>query len=376
MNNEGELITTEQSTVLSVAPKSADALAVRVAKEVEGAMIVAKRFPRDENVAIERIRRSFQRTRLAEAAEYEYSRGGTKIVGPTVDALRAVKMAWGNIQSGWMEVERKPGISTVVCYAMDLETNARAEVTFQVRHMRDRSERKGGSVMLTDERDIYELVANMAARRERKCLEDVIPADIVDEAIDQARKTLKGGSGEPLADRIRKMSAAFSDNYQITVAMLEKRLNHKLDACSENELAGLRRVYKSLYDGVGKREDFFEVTEPKPAATTAKEQAKKLASSSAATEPHPGDADEADAAKHLADQTLPPTLRPSADDGFDPVADMRAAIAALTDAAAAVALAEECENLGMTAELDAKCRAMQAQSKAGAKSKQRSLPGE
>jgi hypothetical protein len=258
MNEDNELITTEQSTVLSVAPKSADAIAVRVAKEVEGAMIVAKKFPRDEFACIDRIKRSFQRQRLAEAADYEFPRGGQKIVGASVHALRAIKAAWGNIQSGWMEVDRKPGISTVICYAMDLETNARAEVTFQVKHIRDT---KSGGRQLTEERDIYEHVANMAARRERKCLEDIIPADVIDEAIDQARVTMRGNVKEPLADRVRKMVSAFGE-LGVTIDMLEGRLGHKLSALSENQFAGLRRVFQSLRDGVGERKDYFEVELP------------------------------------------------------------------------------------------------------------------
>lgn len=257
-DQENELITTEQSTVIAVAPKSADALAVRIAKEVEGAMLVAKRFPRDEFACIERIKRSFQRQRLAEAAEYEFPRGGTKVVGPSAHCLRAVKSAWGNIQSGWVEIERKMGQSTVIAYAMDLETNARAELTFQVKHMRDT---RNGPKLLTDERDIYEHVANMAARRERKCLQDIIPADVIDEAIDQARRTLSGASKEPIEDRVRKMVTAFA-GHGVTIDMIERRLGHKLAAVSENKLAELRRVYASLKDGVGKVEDYFDISEP------------------------------------------------------------------------------------------------------------------
>lgn len=273
MSDENELITTEKSTVLAVAPKSADAIAVRVAKEVEGAMIVAKKFPRDEFACIDRIKRSFQRQRLAEAAEYEFPRGGQKIVGASVHALRAIKSAWGNIQSGWVEIERKDGTSTVIAYAMDLETNARAEVTFQVKHIRDT---KSGPRQLREERDIYEHVANMAARRERKCLEDIIPADVIDEAIDQARATMRGNVKEPLADRVRKMVAAFGE-LGVTIDMIERRLGHKLTAVSENQFSGLRRVYQSLRDGVGSREDYFDVTEP-AAKTDLKGRAKEMAS--------------------------------------------------------------------------------------------------
>jgi hypothetical protein len=258
VSDDNELITTEQSTVIAVAPKSADALAVRIAKEVEGAMLVAKRFPRDEFACIERIKKSFQRQRLAEQAEYEFPRGGTKVVGPSAHCLRAVKSAWGNIQSGWVEIERKLGQSTVIAYAMDLETNARAELTFQVKHLRDT---KHGPKLLTDERDIYEHVANMAARRERKCLQDIIPADVIDEAIDQAHRTLKGATKEPIEDRVRIMVSVFAAQ-GVTIEMIERRLGHKLAAISENKLAELRRVYASIKDGVGKVEDFFDSSEP------------------------------------------------------------------------------------------------------------------
>lgn len=260
-DNDNELITTEQSTVIAVAPKSADALAVRISKEVEGAMIVAKKFPRDEYVCADRIKKAMSRPRLAEKAEWEFPRGGQQLTGASVHCLRAVKAAWGNIQSGWVEIERRLGQSTVIAYAMDLETNARAEITFQVRHMRDT---KSGPKPLTDERDIYEMVANVAARRERKCLQDIIPADIVDDAVDEARATLRGANKEPITDRIKKMVTAFAE-YGVTIPAIERRLGHKLDAISENKLAELRRVHRSLHDGVGKPEDFFDLSEPKPA---------------------------------------------------------------------------------------------------------------
>ena len=257
----GELITTEQSTVMAVAPKSADALAVRIAREVETAMISARRFPRDEFVAVDKIKRAMSRIRLAERAEYEFPRGGSKITGASVHALRAVKQAWGNIQSGWVEIERRLGQSTVIAYAMDLETNARSEITFQVRHVRDT---KQGPKPLTDERDIYEMVANVAARRERKCLQDIIPADIVDDAVDYARATMSGHNKEPIGDRVRKMIGAFSE-FGVTIPAIERRLGHRLDAISETKLAELRRIFVSLKDGVGKPEDFFDLSEPKPA---------------------------------------------------------------------------------------------------------------
>lgn len=245
--NGGELIqrTNEPSVV-----------AVRAAKEVEAAMLVAQRFPRDELGAIQKIKNACRRKGLAENAEYEYKRGGTAIVGASVDLLRAIKCHWGNISSGWQEIARQNGRSTVYVYAFDLENNARAEITFEIRHWRDT---KQGGYALRDERDIYELIANAAARRERKCLQDIIPSDVVDAAVDECRKTLKGANTEPMADRLGKLLDAYS-RFNVTKDMIEAYLGHDLSATSENRYAQLRRIWKSLQDGVAQVEDHFTPT--------------------------------------------------------------------------------------------------------------------
>lgn len=254
-----------------------DAAAVaRATQEIQAALVIAQRFPRDVIKLKAKILEACQRKDLAEVAEYEYSRGGTKITGPTIDLLRAIANRWGNIRFGWSEVERRPGESSVRCFAWDCQTNGQSERTFTVRHWRDTS---SGGYELTDERDIYELMANMAARRVRACLEEIIDADVVNAAIDQCRATLKSGEKTPIADRAVKMLVPFAE-FGVTQAMIETRLGNKLDAVSENQLASLRRVYKSLKDGVGKREDYF-----KPETVAPKfEQAGKSAPQ---TEPKP-----------------------------------------------------------------------------------------
>ena len=51
----------------------------RAAQEVQAAMIIAKRYPRDENAAIIKIRNACKRRKLAEMAVYTYPRGTTKV---------------------------------------------------------------------------------------------------------------------------------------------------------------------------------------------------------------------------------------------------------------------------------------------------------
>jgi hypothetical protein len=254
-----EKLFNEESGMQLAAQNDAAAVA-RATQEIQAALVVAQRYGRNVIKAKSKIIEACQRKELAEVAEYEYSRGGTKITGPTIDLLRAIANRWGNIRYGWSEVERRDGYSSVRCFAWDLETNGQAERTFSVKHWRDT---QGGGYELKDERDIYELLANMAARRVRACLEEVIDADVVDAAIEQVRLTMRSGEKTPLIDRAVKMLVPFGE-FGVTQGMIEARLGNKLDAVSENQLASLRRVYKSLKDGVGKREDYFKAELEKP----------------------------------------------------------------------------------------------------------------
>lgn len=228
----------------------------RAAQEVQAAMVIAKKFPRDTNAAYARILQGCKRKALAEQSAYAYPRGGTKVTGPSIRLAEHLAQNWGNFESGVIELERRDGESLAMAYAWDLETNSRDVKVFTIEHVRERGETRGGNKALTDPRDIYELVANQGARRKRACILALIPGDIVDAAEAECDRTLKGDNTEPLIDRVRKMAAAFVE-ISVTTEMLEKRLGHVLDATNENELVSLRKVFSSLRDGMSKREDWF-----------------------------------------------------------------------------------------------------------------------
>ena len=269
----------ESAGAMALAQSDAAAVA-RATQEIQAALVIAQRCPRDEIKLRVKILDACKRYELAQVAEYEYSRGGTKITGPTIDLLRAIANRWGNIRHGWTETERYNGVSSVRAFAWDMQTNTQAERTFKVKHWRDTRE---GGYELKDERDIYELLANGAARRVRACLEEVIDSDVVSAAVDQCRVTLKTGGGkELLKDRAVGMVDAFKE-FNVSQEMIETRLGNKLDAVSENQFASLKRVYKALRDGVGKVEDYFkppasapQFDEPAKGAGTAAEAKEKL----------------------------------------------------------------------------------------------------
>jgi hypothetical protein len=319
---------TQSSNPFAVAAAQSNAI-VQVAQskeaaEMQAALVVAKKFPRDEHEAFQRVITACKRRTLAEEATYLYARGGTQITGASIRLLEAVAVAWGNIQSGVVELSNENGESRVQCFGWDIQTNVYDSKTFTVRHERHTKE---GVVKLTDVRDQYELVANFAARRKRACLEAVIPRDIIDAAVLQCEATLKSGHSEPITDRVRKMVTAFAE-YGVSVEMIERKIQHKLDAIIEQELVVLRKIFTSLKDGMAKREDFFDVTAaPKPAKfETPKTDAAKAAAA----------ADEkAEAAAGLAPATPAPAAPPASAPVTSPTAQTAAAPASSTPPAQA-----------------------------------------
>lgn len=231
----------------------------RQAQEVQAAMVIAKRFPRNEPQSFNRIMQACQRKSLAEQAMYEYPRGDTRVTGPSIRLAEAMAQNWGNIDFGIIELEQKNGESQVMAYAWDLETNTRQTKIFTVPHIRST---KKGNIPLKDPRDIYEMVANQGARRLRACILGVIPGDVIESALAQCEKTLSGDGKQPLIDTIRAVAATFERDYGVTIPMLEKFIGCGLKSFSMNNLIRLKKVYRSLQDGMAKREDYFEMLPP------------------------------------------------------------------------------------------------------------------
>lgn len=242
----------------------AEIVASREAQEVQVAMVAAKRFPRDEVSAYARILRDCQRTSLAEKAMYEYPRGGQVVTGPSIHLAKTLARGWGNIDSGFKVLEQTAKESTVMAYCWDLETNYRETKVFSVQHIR---ETKKGAYPLTDPRDIYELVANQAARRERSCILSVIPGDVVDAAVGQCNVTLSGKSSIPLVDMVRTLVQKFQEKYGVTAEMLETYIGCKKEAFSQQSVVRLKNVYNTLRDGSASVEQYFDLSQPAPALT-------------------------------------------------------------------------------------------------------------
>lgn len=233
----------------------------RAIATIQAALTVAAARPRDEKQSMDRILNACQRVGLAEKAEYSFSRGGQDIIGATIDLMTVIANCWGNIDFGFRELSQQNGESTVECFAWDLETNSKRTVVFTVPHARFA---RGQLNKLKDPRDIYELVANQAQRRVRACLEAIIPPDVVEAARMQCSETLH--AKDPVTpEKVMKLVESFGKEFKVTKEQIEKRIQRRVDAITSAQMIAMKRIWRSLKEGMSQPSDWFPPETEEPA---------------------------------------------------------------------------------------------------------------
>ena len=228
--------------------------ASRAIAEAQGKLVIAKRFPRDEVQAYNRVAQACQRKGIAEKAFYSYNRGGGTVSGPTIRFAEELARCWGNIDYGIKELSQDEGKSEMQAYAWDVEANTQSVQNFTNPHIREVG---GKAKILTSQRDIYEINANMGARRLRSRILAILPTDLVDMAINECKKTLAGNNDEPLIDRVKKMIVAFG-KIGVTQERIEKRLGRKVDTMTIDDFTDYIGIYNAIKQGESKIAEWFE----------------------------------------------------------------------------------------------------------------------
>jgi hypothetical protein len=263
---ENQFAITPQGSALQAVEQS------RAVAEVFASISMAKKFPRDERRAVDKILQACTRQALAEGALYAYAKGGNEISGPSIRLAETLACQWGNIEFGWREIGRGYGqdqvpFSEIEAFCWDLENIVRRSLKFVVKHWRDT---KGGGYLIRDEREIYELCANMAARRMRACILNVIPRDVSDAAVEQIETTL-ATKFEITPDFLLKTVETFA-KFGVTKKMLETRMQRNLEAMTPALFQQLVKIKNSLRDGMSDVSDWFESdkqTEPETSGAVA-----------------------------------------------------------------------------------------------------------
>lgn len=256
----------------------------RVVAEVKAQVIMARQFPRSPQVSMENILRECKRPTLADSAVYTFPRGKETVTGPSIRLAEMMARNWGNVTFGYEVLERKKdsrdiGFSVIRTFAWDLETNTYISRQFELKHWR--STRNGG-YPITDDRDIYELEANMASRRMRACILQAIPGDVTQAAVDACRYTSSSGLAAKMKDKTEraKLIAGTVRVYEkmgISISDLEEYLGSKRDDWNADSMLKLKELKNSIDDGVLPIGEVFpHLAGNDKNATVSKEQAKAL----------------------------------------------------------------------------------------------------
>lgn len=230
---------------LSVAQSSTYAL-----QEIQGAMILAKKFPRDIEAVWGKLMKSCQRETMAGQATYAFPRGSQTVSGPSVHLARVAAQAFGNIRWGHDVIQEDDTSITIRGWAWDIEENSKATADDRFKKL---VYRKKGGWVVPDERDLRELVNRRAAILKRNCLLEILPRDLIEDAIGVCKLTLKSGIKDP-AGESKRLIIEFG-NIGVTVEMLKGYLG--ADTFGPDEVVAMREILNSIREGQATKADFF-----------------------------------------------------------------------------------------------------------------------
>jgi hypothetical protein len=231
--------------------------------EIQSAIVVARRFPRNESQAFERLMRACQRSSFADDASYSFPRGSATVTGPSVGLAREAARVWGNIRYG-LEIVRDDETSRQIRgWAWDLETNTKVSAEDDFSKLIQRKGKNGQPTQWVkpDERDLRELTNRRGAICVRNSILQLLPKDLIEDAEQKCKETLRSqAQKDPEAAR-KKLILAFSE-LNVTPVMLEAKLGHPLAEASPAEIAELRTIYKSIADGNSTWAEYVRPQEP------------------------------------------------------------------------------------------------------------------
>jgi hypothetical protein len=243
IEDSGLVTTSATGAELSTA---ADSAAVQA--EIQSALVLANRLPRNEDGAFQSLIRSCRRPTFAAEAGYSFPRGGSKVTGPSVNLAREAARSWGNIRYGLEVVRDDEDNRKIRGWAWDLQTNTKVTAEDEFRKLVQRKRNNGTAWVKPDERDLRELTNRRGAILVRNCLLQLLPRDLIEDAYDTAQQTLANAAAKDPDGERKRLLAAF-DAINVTAAQLEEYLGHPIKEASPAELADLRMVWKSISDG-------------------------------------------------------------------------------------------------------------------------------
>jgi hypothetical protein len=234
----------------------------REESELKAMFAVAQQVQRDERAAFRRAMISCERPRFAEGTTYSFPRGGSQISGPSVKLARELARCFGNVTYDLRIVETSDDEIHIRAVALDLVNVVRVAV--EDKFAKKVQRKRGGTTQWVepDERDLRELVNRRGAICIRNALLQLLPPDLVEDAVDVARQTLESAAeGDLENDRGATLRALLEAFKKIGVRRehIEAFIGRDYNTTTPSQVAQLRQVYRSIADGHTNAASHFDI---------------------------------------------------------------------------------------------------------------------
>ena len=249
---------------MEVSRETQGAAAAEQAKAlVQARFIMAMQRPRDfDNVRV-RLLRHCERPLFASAAEYAKPVGGSSVRGPSIRFVETALQEYGNVTIDTAVVYDDDEKRVVRVSVADLERNIPYTEDVTVEKYVERRNTKSGDEIISERKNkqgatVYRIratedyyankLAAAVSKRIRQLGLRILPADLVDEAMDRCAETRqKRDAADPDA-AVRKVADAFASLNIMPIA-LKEYLGHEIGTSSPAEIDELRKVFTAIRDG-------------------------------------------------------------------------------------------------------------------------------
>ena len=266
----------QQNPIVFAGPTAAMVAAAESAKaQIQCAYMMAMQVPRSYFTAEQAVVKACSNPLFAEKVEYRLPRGGTTISGPTIRLAELIRREWRNIYSTERVMHDDDRQMIVQITAIDLETNSIETSEIIVPKTVERKFVKDGQEILGERENsagkkVYLVRATeseidmtrkaLISKALRNAIFRLVPAELVQTALETARKTIRSADAKDPKDATRRLIACFGEQ-GVTVDQIELYIGHTLDKATTADVKALRDVYRQIISGSA---TWDEITHPEP----------------------------------------------------------------------------------------------------------------
>jgi hypothetical protein len=242
-----------------------------VKAQIQAAYMMAVKYPRSFDTSRDRILANCKRTSFAAKVEFAKPVGGKIIRGPSIRFAETALREWGNILTNVQVLYEDETMRRSRVTVIDLETNTTFSKEIQIAKTVERKNSAGYEVLgertntKNDKvfivRATEDDVLNKEAAQVSKALRNeglrLIPGDIIEEALELAKKTVAAGDKVDPAGAKKALFDAFSE-LGIKPKSIEEYLGRSVTTLQPSELQDLRGIYRAIKEGEAKWSDYIK----------------------------------------------------------------------------------------------------------------------